>query len=99
VGGCSQDGLASNLHSKVKKISFFAFLIFVAGSWHQVYGQGSQESLFQEALQPVQEAWGHVSCTTLVIVVGLRKTERRPTKKIEKLEKALKKSSKKSTKR
>jgi hypothetical protein len=28
--------------------------------WYQGYGQGTQESLLQEALQPVQEAWGHV---------------------------------------
>jgi hypothetical protein len=27
-------------------------------AWYQVYGQGSQESLHQEALQPLQEAWG-----------------------------------------
>jgi hypothetical protein len=28
--------------------------------WYQGYGQGAQESLLQEALQPVQEAWGRV---------------------------------------
>ncbi len=32
VGGCSQDGLASNLCSKVKKSHFLLFLFFVAGS-------------------------------------------------------------------
>ncbi len=28
--------------------------------WYWFYGQGSQESLFWEELQPVQEAWGRI---------------------------------------
>ncbi len=44
-------------------------------AWYQVYGQGSQDSLHQEALQPVYETWGRIPHTIPRIVIGTRKTE------------------------